>query len=116
MGWTKLLFCCLLLSITIVAAAAPVNATDIYSRRQSEPEDSRRADPQLEVAEFCHMQRKICRKICNLRSRFEDRFDGCPSSCDSRELRCNATACFRWTDPDYIIAERFGGAECAVYR
>jgi hypothetical protein len=114
--WANLLFCCLLLSITIVGAAAPLHATDIYSRRQSDREDTRRADPELQVAEFCHMQRKICRKVCDLRSNFDDRFDGCPHSCDSREFRCNTTACFRWTDPDFIIAEKYGAAECALYR
>ena len=60
------------------------------------------------MAQFCYEQRLICRKICDLHSRFEDRFDGCPQSCDSRELRCVTTACYRWTEPDFLIAERFG--------
>jgi hypothetical protein len=115
--WANLGFCCLFLALAIAAAGASLHATDIHSRRQSDPDDRRRSDQartERKVAAFCSMQREICRKICNLHSRFEDRFDGCPQSCESREIRCIATACFRWTDPDFLIAERFGGAQCAL--
>lgn len=98
-----------------MGASTPLLATDLKSPPQSYPDERQGSGKELteeEVAEFCYSQRKICRKICNLRSRFEDRFDGCPQSCDSRESRCSKTACYKWSEPEYIIAERFGGFKC----
>lgn len=116
MRWAHLLFCCLFLACTFATASTPLFATDLKSPREARPDDRLPSgEAQAEkVAEFCYTQRQICRKICNLRSRFEDRFDGCPQSCDSREVRCSSTACFRWTEPDFLIAERFGGFKCAL--
>jgi hypothetical protein len=105
------------LAFAIAGAGAPLLATDLKSPREAAPDDRPRSGNALtarKVAEFCHRQRQICRKICNMHSRFEDRFDGCPQSCDSRETRCISTACYRWTDPDFIIAEKFGGRKCAL--
>ncbi len=116
MRWANLL-CCLVLGFTFAGAGAPLHATDLRSRHQSYPEDRRHSDAvptERRVAEFCYRQRLICRKICDLHSRFDDRFDGCPQSCESRELRCITTACYRWTEPDFLIAERFGGYKCAL--
>jgi hypothetical protein len=112
MRWASLLFCCLFLAFTFAGAGAPLLASDLKSSREAD--DRGFSSKAEEVAEFCYEQRVICRKICRLRDRFEDRFDGCPQSCESRELRCNSTACFRWTDPDFIIAERFGAFRCAL--
>jgi hypothetical protein len=77
----------------------------IAKRRPSEPA----AAPG--VAEFCHKQRQICRKICNLR--FRDDLAGCPQTCESRLPRCINTACFKWTEQELLIGERFGGYRCA---
>jgi hypothetical protein len=112
-----LLCCCLLLAITFMSTGAPLHASDLGQPRGAYPEDRPhhgKLRKQREVAAFCYEQRRICRKICNLRSNFDDRFDGCPQSCESRELRCNATACYKWTEPDFLIAERFGGFKCAL--
>jgi hypothetical protein len=111
----SLLFCCLFLAFTFAGASAPVLASDLKSPRQAYPDDrsySDDASAEEKVADFCYDQRRICRKICTLRSRFEDRFDGCPQSCESREIRCARTACYRWTEPEFLIAERFGGYQC----
>src|SRR5262245_49666636 len=119
MRWSHLLFCCLFLAVTFVAASTPLLASDLNSPRESRRDDGPRpgeVDEEERVEEFCYKQRMICRKVCDLRSRFEDRFDGCPSSCDSRETRCVATACFRWTEPDFLVAERFGAYKCAIVR
>ncbi len=108
------LFFCLFLACFF--ASAPLLATDLKGPRQSYPHNGPPPRGELtarEVAQFCFTQRVICRKICDLHSRFDRPFDGCPQSCESRELRCNSTACFRWTDPDFLIAERFGGYRCA---
>jgi hypothetical protein len=77
----------------------------IAKRRSSEPT----AAPG--VAEYCHKQRQICRKICNLR--FRDDLAGCPQTCESRLPRCINTACFKWTEQELLIGERFGGYRCA---
>jgi hypothetical protein len=114
MHGVKLLLCCLFLAFTVVGASTPLLATDLKSERQTYPDD--RSDDEVterEVAEFCYVQRGICRKICNLRSRFDDRFDGCPQSCESREGRCSRTGCYRWSEAEFLIAERFGGFQCA---
>ena len=113
MRWANLLLCYLVLAFTFAAANAPLQATDLKSPRQTYPEGRDNALTAKEVVEICGMQGQICRKICNLRSRFEDRFDGCPQSCESRAIRCTRTGCFRWTEPDFLIAERFGGYKCA---
>ena len=113
----SLLFCCLFLAFTVAGAGGPLLATDLNSRHQTKRDDRLHADKELteqRVAEFCYRQRVICRKICDLHSRFEDRFDGCPQSCESREIRCITSACYRWTEPDFLIAERFGGSQCAL--
>jgi hypothetical protein len=102
------LFCYVFLAF-VAGALAPVRAADLPS---PPPDDD--APTARKVAEFCYGQRHICRRICDLRSRFEDRFDGCPSSCDSREVRCNRTGCYRWTDPEYVIAQKFGAHKCAL--
>jgi hypothetical protein len=86
----------------------PPNANR-YDRRDSDQELKAR-----EVAEFCYEQRSICRKICDLHSNFDDRFDGCSHSCDSRESRCSRTGCYRWAEPEYVIAHKFGGEKCPL--
>ena len=115
MRWVNVLFCYLFLAFTFAGVNAPLLASDVDSPRQTSPDDGPDSGDALqaqEVAEFCHGQRRICRKICDLRSRFEDRFDGCPQSCESREGRCTRTGCYRWTDREFLIAERFGGYQC----
>ena len=116
MRWANLLFCCLFLAFAFARASAPLFASDLEPPRQANPHDrphSGKASKEEEVAEFCYRQRRICRKICDLRSHFEDRFDGCPPSCESREIRCGRTGCYRWTEPEFLIAERFGGYKCS---
>jgi hypothetical protein len=113
MRWAGLLLCCLFLAFTTAEVSAPVLASDLKTPRESYPND-REDDPEADVGEFCYSQRQICRKICNLRSRFENTFDGCPQSCESREIRCTRTGCFRWLEPEFVIAERFGGSECLL--
>ena len=115
MRWAKLLFCCLFLAFSFAEASAPLLAADVESSRKRYPDERLDSDDGQDVAEFCYEQRRICRKICTLRSRFEDRFDGCPSSCDSRETRCVSAACYRWSEPEFVIAERFGGFKCARF-
>lgn len=116
MRWANLLFCYLFLAFTIVGASTPLLASDLgESPRQSYPDDRSYSDdarPDRDVAEFCYVQGQICRKICDLRSNFEDDFDGCPQSCESRAGRCTRTGCYRWTEPDFLIAEKFGGYKC----
>jgi hypothetical protein len=104
------------LAFAFAAATAPGFATDLKPPHGAHSDDRLHSGPaheEIDVAEFCYEQRRICRKVCDLHSNFNDRFDGCPQSCDSRETRCNSTACFRWTEPDFLIAERFGGFRCA---
>ncbi len=107
MGLANLFFWCLFLALTFAGAGTPILAVDLAPRSDN-------TQTEREVAQFCYSQRQICRKICNLRSNFDDRFDGCPQSCETREIRCISTACFRWTEPDFLIAERFGGFRCAL--
>src|SRR5262249_6104900 len=113
----SLLFGCLILAFTVAGANAPLHATDLKSPRETYPDErprSQAARTARKVAEFCFRQRVICRKICNMHSNFDDRFDGCPQSCETREIRCISSACFRWTEPDFIIAEKFGAYKCAL--
>jgi hypothetical protein len=110
MRWASLWCCYLLLALSLAGASTPLLAADLG--RQTNPDDRSRADKQEELAEFCYEQRQICRRICRMRSRFEDRFDGCPSSCESREMRCSRTGCYRWSEPEFILAENFGGYRC----
>jgi hypothetical protein len=63
-----------------------------------------------ELTAFCHQQQPICRKICNLR--FRNDLVGCSQTCDSRVARCVRTGCYKWTDPELLIAEKFGGYQC----
>jgi hypothetical protein len=112
MRWANLLLWCLFLTLTFAGASSPLLAADVAAPRQAYPDDRSDSDDVQEVAEFCHEQRGICRKICDLRSRFENRFDGCPQSCESREGRCTRTGCYRWSEPEFLIAERFGGYQC----
>jgi hypothetical protein len=113
MRWTGLLWCCLFLVFTFAGAAGPLSAADLKSPPPYPDEGrySRNAPREADVPDFCFTQRQICRKICNLR--FRDDFVGCPQSCDSRESRCTKTGCFKWTEPDFLIAERFGGYQCS---
>ena len=104
------LFFCLFLALALAGASAPLVAADLEAPREADPRY--KTPTKRDVAEFCHEQRQVCRKICYLRSRFEDRFDGCPHSCDSRESRCTRTGCFRWTDHDFLIARKFGADLC----
>lgn len=104
------LFCCLFLALTLAGASAPLVAADLEAPRQAEPGD--KAPTEREVAEFCQEQRQICRKVCDMHSRFEDRFDGCSHSCDSRAVRCTRTGCYRWTEPNFLIARKFGAYRC----
>jgi hypothetical protein len=115
MRWAKLLFCFLFLAFTFAGATTPLLASDLKEPRQAYPDDGPDSDddPAIEATEFCYTQRKLCRKVCHLRSRFEDNFDGCSSSCGSREIRCTRTGCFRWAESEFLIAERFGGYKCA---
>ena len=113
MRWVNLLFCCLFLAFTLAGAGVPLLAADVASPHKTYPDERLDSDDAQDVGEFCYEQRQMCRKICDLRSRFEDRFDGCPQSCVSRESRCISTACFRWSESEFLIAERFGGYKCA---
>jgi hypothetical protein len=99
-----IVFSCLLLAFAWAGAGAPLRASDLEPPRQDYTDDRQ------EVADFCYEQRRICRKICRLRFRDDD--VGCPQSCDARVARCRKTGCYRWTDPDYLIAQRFGGFQC----
>ncbi|NJM35504.1 MAG: hypothetical protein HC850_13265 [Rhodomicrobium sp.] len=95
-------------------AASPPRLSPL-SPRESQPGGRAKPDkaPQeRKVAEFCFTQREICRKICNLR--FRDYRFGCPQTCDSRVTHCNRTNCYRWSEPELVIAERFGGYRCAL--
>jgi len=110
MRWTSL--CCyLLLALSLAGAGTPLLAADLGSR-QTSPDGRSHSEKQEDVAEFCYEQRQICRRICRMRSRFEDRFDGCPSSCESREMRCSRTGCYRWSEPEFVLAENYGGHRC----
>jgi hypothetical protein len=111
MRWTHVLFCCLCLTFAVTVARAPLLAADLAKPPHANQNEGL---TEREVAEFCHDQRHICRKICNLRSRFEDRFDGCPHSCDSREGRCSRTGCYRWLEPEFVLAQKFGAHRCAL--
>jgi|EndMetStandDraft_9_1072997.scaffolds.fasta_scaffold06850_2 hypothetical protein len=114
MRWANLLLCCLFLVFTLVGASAPLGAADLKGPRQNYPEQRALSDEELreKEADYCYAQRKICRKICYLRDRFDDRFNGCPNSCDSRETRCVKSGCYRWSEQEFLIAERFGGYKC----
>ncbi len=117
MSRIHLLFFTLFLAFTFTAASTLVFATDLKSPHQAYPDGrSQSGDAQSErdLAQFCYTQGHICGKICDLRSNFEDKFDGCPQSCESRAIRCTQTGCFRWKEPDFLIAERFGGLKCAL--
>jgi hypothetical protein len=113
MRWASLLVCCLFLAVLVAGAGAPSRASDLGDREGLQQESGDSDNDPENVAEFCYSQLQICRKICTLRSRFEDRFDGCPTSCESREMRCNRTGCYKWSEPEFLIAERFGGYKCA---
>ena len=113
---TGLLFCYLFLAFTFAATSVPILAADLGGRPEAYPDDGpysgNRGLTEREVAELCYSQRYICRKICNLRSNFEDDFDGCPQSCESSAIRCMRTGCYRWSESEYLIAENFGGFRC----
>jgi hypothetical protein len=103
---------CLFMAFSFAGASTPLLATDLKSKRDAYPDDRRHSEDAKaeELDEFCYSQRKICRKICYLR--FREDLVGCPQSCDSREVRCGQTACYRWSEQEYVIAERFGGYKC----
>lgn len=114
MRGAKFLICTLVLAFALAGAGAPLFAADLKSSPQAtSPEDDSSADDgpsDEEVAEFCYGQRTMCRKICRLRFRDDD--IGCPQNCDSRVSRCMKTGCYKWTEPEFVIAERFGGYRC----
>ena len=113
MRWAILLFCYLVLAFTIAGAGTPLLASDLEPPRQTYPGDGPRSEAapiEREVAEFCLGQRRICRKVCYLR--FRDDLVGCPQSCESRVTRCIKKGCYRWTEPEFVIAENFGGYQC----
>lgn len=117
MRGASLLICCLFLALTFAAVSTQLFAADLGGREEAYPDAddgpySDRGLSEEEVAELCYSQRYICRKICNLNSRFEDNFDGCSSSCDSRAIRCTRTGCYRWAEREFLIAENFGGYRC----
>lgn len=105
-----ILFCCLFLALTFASAGAPLLAADIKSSREAYPDDRADADDAPGLEDFCYGQRRICRKVCNLR--FRDDKIGCPHNCDSREVRCTRAGCFKWTEQELLIAGRFGAAPC----
>jgi hypothetical protein len=110
----NLISCLLLVFIVFAGIGSPLFATDLKSPRPTYPEVGR-SDPvaaEKRLAAFCYSQRVICRKICYMRSRFEDSFDGCPQSCETREIRCNGNGCYRWSESEFLIAENFGGFRC----
>lgn len=116
MRWINLLFLGLFLAFTFAGAGTSLLAADVGPPRHAYPESDQHSDDALaeaDVAEFCYQQGQICSKICDLNSRFEDKFDGCRQSCESRAFRCTRTACFRWPERQFVIAERFGGYRCA---
>ena len=111
MRWAGLFFCCLFFVVAFAGGSTPLGATDLKSPRQTEERNASDNVPREEkIAEFCEDQRQICRKICRLRFRDDD--IGCPQTCVSRESRCFVSACYRWTEPEFLIAERFGGLKC----
>jgi hypothetical protein len=113
--WANLLFCCLFLAFTFAGAGTQILAADVGSSREAYPDERRYSDKEpieTEAARFCYGQSQICRKICDLNSNFEDRFDGCPQSCESRVARCIKAGCYRWREREFLIAENFGGYRC----
>lgn len=118
MRWANLLFCCLFLAFAFAGAGRPILAADLGgAQRQSYPGDRSYSDdalPEMDVGEFCYVQGQICRKICYLDSRFDNDFNGCPHSCESRVRRCVRTGCYRWVGREALIAERFGGYDCHI--
>ena len=110
----NVLFFMLFLALTFTATSTSLFATDIKSQHRDGRSQSDDVQQERDLAQFCYTQAHICRKICRFRSNFEDKFDGCPDSCESRAIRCTRTGCFRWKEPDFLIAERFGGSKCAL--
>jgi hypothetical protein len=107
---TGLLSCCLLLALVIAGARAPLVAADLGKPPRADTDD--RAPTERKVAEYCQGQLHICRKICYLNARFRDRINGCSHVCDSRAIRCTRTGCYRWTEPDFTLAVKFGAHRC----
>ena len=125
MRWANLLFCCLFLVFAFAETPAPLLAADLgWSPQVGEDDDSDASEDdrqysdkeqkERDIAEFCYEQRSICRKICDLHSNFDDRFDGCSHSCDSRRGRCSRSGCYRWSGSEYVYAQRFGGNKCML--
>lgn len=109
MRWAGFVFCALLLAFA--SASAPLLASDlksgkIYKNDRLSPEDEAQ-----KIVAYCYDQRTICKKICRLR--FREDLIGCPQTCESRVPRCVTSACFKWLEPEFVIAERFGGYRCA---
>jgi hypothetical protein len=99
------------------AVAAETGATSFTTgiEAQPQPDADNSAPPdnrptEQDVAQFCGIQSQICRKVCDLRSRND--FTGCPQRCESREARCTRTRCYKWTEPEFLIAGSFGGQQC----
>ena len=105
------LSCCLFLALAIAGASVPLVAADLGKPPRADKDD--KAPTERELAEYCQGQLQICRKICYLNSRFRDRVNGCSHACDSRAIRCTRTGCYRWTEPDFTIAVKFGAHRCS---
>lgn len=110
MRWAGIVVCCLFLAFTLAGGGAPLLAADIPQGQSDEGPYSDDAATENQVADFCDSQRQICRKICYLR--FRDDLIGCPQRCVSRVSSCDRSGCYRWTEPEFVIAERFGGFKC----
>lgn len=118
MRWAILLFCYVFVAFTFAGTTTALFAADLKSPPQEDAGRSSSDDRQYfdegptdeEVAEFCYGQRQICRKVCNLR--YRDDNGGCSQKCERRLARCNRTGCYRWEEPDFLIAEKFGGIRC----
>ena len=89
MRWTNILICFVVLTFAFAGAGVPLRAADLGGRAtgitRTKVKRSDEMQTEEKVAEFCFVQRQICRKICSIHSNFNDRFDGCPQSCETRE-------------------------------
>ena len=109
----------------MAAALVPLHAADLGPQppgragiealpQRKAPEARDRKGAERKLAEYCFEQRHVCRKLCGLRSRFERRVDGCAQSCDSREVRCARTGCYKWAESELVLGEAYGAHRCAL--